>query len=62
MVDDDALWLMYGEGFNGHESETGARWKAGVMGFLRFLRLLCVGDGTVLVDSGADSKRSRRQH
>lgn len=29
---------------------------------LRFLRLLCVGDGTVLVDSGADSKRSRRQH
>jgi hypothetical protein len=28
--DDDALWLMYGEGFNGHESETRARWKAGV--------------------------------
>ena len=38
MVEDDALWLMYGEGFNGHASETRARWKAGVMGFLRFLR------------------------
>ena len=35
MVEDDA-WLMYGEGFNGHESETGARWKLALWAFYAF--------------------------